>query len=169
MEMLPLNWLVIVSTSLIPLLTGFLWYSDKLFGNTWMHEVGLSKAQLEGSNMGKILVLTLLLGVILSTGIMPYVIHQSHYYSILANHKELADPNSALSTSTKAFMDTYGQEFRTFKHGAFHGTLAAIFIVLPIIGINSIFERKSFKYVLIHVGYWALTLALMGGLISAFA
>jgi hypothetical protein len=47
--------------------------------------------------------------------------------------------------------------------------LAAIFIVLPIIGINSIFERKSFKYVLIHVGYWALTLALMGGVISGFA
>ena len=66
-------------------------------------------------------------------------------------------------------MDTYGGNFRTFKHGAFHGTLYSVFLVLPLIGINALFERKSWSYVWIHVGYWALTLALMGGVISAFA
>ena len=45
--------------------------------------------------------------------------------------------------------------------------LAALFVALPIIGINALFERKSAKYVALHLGYWAISLALMGGVICA--
>ena len=64
-------------------------------------------------------------------------------------------------------MDQYGQNFRTFKHGAFHGTLSGIFYAFPIIAINALFERRSWKYIWIHTGYWILTLALMGGTVCA--
>jgi hypothetical protein len=40
--------------------------------------------------------------------------------------------------------------------------------VLPLIGINSLFERKSFKYIFIHTGYWIISLALMGGVLCQF-
>ena len=33
---------------------------------------------------------------------------------------------------------------------------------------NALFEMKSAKYVLINVGYWILTFALMGGLLNAW-
>ena len=47
-------------------------------------------------------------------------------------------------------MADYGDAFRTFKHGALHGTIAGIFIALPIIGTNALFERKSAKYIFIN-------------------
>jgi hypothetical protein len=38
-----------------------------------------------------------------------------------------------------------------------------------LIGINAVFERKGFKYIAIHTAYWMLTMAIMGGIICAFA
>ena len=68
----------------------------------------------------------------------------------------------------KHFFETYGNRFRTFKHGALHGTIAALFFSLPILGTMSLFERKGFRYIAIHVGYWVVTLALMGGALCQF-
>ncbi|MFY9309226.1 MAG: DUF1761 domain-containing protein [Bacteroidia bacterium] len=69
----------------------------------------------------------------------------------------------------KDFLAKYGNNFRTFKHGVFHGVMAGFTIALPILGTNAMFERKGFKYIAINVGYWIVCLALMGGVICAFA
>jgi Protein of unknown function (DUF1761) len=167
--MLELNWLVIIASGLIPLLTGFIWYNPKVLGNAWLKSINMTEEDMKGANMPLISGLTLLFGIFLAVAVMQLVIHQTHYYSILADNKDMADPNSAISQAAKAFMDVNGSNFRTFKHGALHGTLGALFIGLPIIGINALFERRSRTYVLIHVGYWVLTMALMGGVICAFA
>ena len=89
--------------------------------------------------------------------------------SLLADEPAMKDPNSELSKTVKGLMTQYGSNFRTFKHGVFHGVLMSLFMVLPVLGINAFFERKSLKYVLINVGYWAISMGLMGGFISAFA
>ena len=65
-------------------------------------------------------------------------------------------------------INKYGNEFRTFKHGAFHGLVTVMFLILPIISMNALYENKSWKYIFIHVGYWALSLSLMGGVICAW-
>jgi hypothetical protein len=65
-------------------------------------------------------------------------------------------------------MDTYGDRFRTFKHGALHGGITSIFFVLPMIAIPAMFERRSAKYILIHAGYWFISLCIMGGIICAW-
>ena len=163
------NWVVVIVSGLIPLLTGFIWYNPKTFALPWMRTAGVTEETMQGANMGKIFGLTFLLGVFLSVAMTQVVIHQSHYYSILMGTPGMDDPNSAISVSTKAFMDSYGQNFRTFKHGAFHGTLFSLFFVLPVVAIAALFERRSWTYIWIQVGYYALTLALMGGIICAFA
>jgi hypothetical protein len=84
------------------------------------------------------------------------------------NEPGMKDPNSEISIWLNGIMDKYGNNFRTFKHGALHGTLAGIFIGLPIMGINAMFERKSWKYIFINAGFWALCLCLMGGIICAW-
>ena len=66
-------------------------------------------------------------------------------------------------------MGVYGNDFRTFKHGALHGTLTGVGIALPVVAINAMFEKRGFKYIAIHAGYWILTLLLMGGIICQFA
>jgi hypothetical protein len=43
--------------------------------------------------------------------------------------------------------------------------MTGIFIALPILATQAMFERKSLKYVLINAGYWIITLALMGGIV----
>ena len=67
------------------------------------------------------------------------------------------------------FMEVYGDRFRTFEHGALHGMMGGLFIVLPIMGTNNLFERRSFKLTLINTGYWTITLALMGGVLCQWA
>ena len=77
-------------------------------------------------------------------------------------------PGSEVNTYFMDFMSKYGSEFRTFKHGAFHGLLCGIFLFLPVLGTNALFERRSWKYILLNVGYWTISAMIMGGIISAW-
>jgi hypothetical protein len=76
------------------------------------------------------------------------------------------DTSKALP-SFQAFMTDYGSAFRTFKHGALHGFMTGLFFALPLIGVGALYERRSWKYVLIAGGYWSITCLLMGGIICA--
>jgi hypothetical protein len=73
-----------------------------------------------------------------------------------------------LKTHYDAFAEATKDSFRTFKHGMLHGIITSIFLVLPIIGINALFERRGAKYIFIHVGFWAICFALMGGILCQF-
>lgn len=159
------NFLVIFLSALIPLFIGFIYYSPKLFGTIWMQEAGVTEEKLKGGNMAKILLLAYVFSVMLGSVLMYLVIHQLSVPSILANTPGINDPNSEVSLWLKDFMAKYGNNFRTFKHGALHGVISALFFAWPIVGINALFERRGAKYIAIHVGYWVITLALMGGVI----
>lgn len=167
--MIKLNFLYVALTALIPILIGFFWYSNALFGRAWMKAAGVSEEKLKSGNMAVILIVSLVLSLLLAFSLMPMTIHQMGIYSVLGNDPTLKDPQSPNSLYIADFMDRYGSNYRTFKHGVLHGVLAALFFAMPIISINALFERRSFKYIAIHVGYWVLTLGLMGGIICAFA
>jgi hypothetical protein len=77
------------------------------------------------------------------------------------------DPTKALP-SYNAFMADYGTVFRTFKHGALHGFMSGLFFALPVIAINGLFERKSWKYIFIHAGYWIVSLTIMGAIVCGW-
>ena len=85
------------------------------------------------------------------------------------NDPDLLVEGTEINQYANDFMTRYGQNFRTFKHGLFHGVIAGLFFALPILGVNALFQRKGFKYIAINVGYWAITLGLMGGVICQFA
>ena len=88
-----------------------------------------------------------------------------HLGSIIEGKYKTPEAQAWLESSRKL----YGENFRTFKHGALHGTIAGIFFALPVFGIIALFERRSWKYVLIHLGFWVITLALMGGVLCQWA
>jgi hypothetical protein len=162
------NYLVVLSTSLIPLVLGYVWYHPAMFGKAWMESAGLCEASLNGSNMLKLFAFALLVSVMLSIMVPGLVIHQTSLESLLFGQPGMMD--RPITNPDYHFMiNKYGHAFRTFKHGVFHGLIATVFFVLPILGINALFERKSWKYIFIHLGYWALVLCLMGGVISQFA
>lgn len=161
------NLLAVFLASLIPMVLGMIWYNPKVFGTIWMHEAGLTEERLKGANMPLVFGLSFLFSFFLAFGMQFLVIHQFHFGSILMDEPGFKDPNSELSIYAKSFMDKYGNNYRTFKHGVFHGFIGGVMIALPIVAVNALFERKSFKYIAINFGYWLLSMALMGGVVSA--
>ncbi len=167
--MIHINFPVLLIAALIPLIVGFIWYNPKLFGTVWMKEAGLTPESLAGANMLKIFGFSYILSVLAAFIMQFMVIHQFGVYSVLADQPGINDATSEMGLYYADFMSKYGNTFHTFKHGVFHGVLAGIFFALPVLGINSLFDRKSFKYIAINAGFWIVTLALMGGIICQFS
>lgn len=159
------NFFILLIAAVIPMITGSIWYNPKVFGTAWIKSTGLTEEELRKANMVKVLILTYVFSFLLAFALSAIVIHQFGVMSVLVDEPGFNDPNSEIAKYYVAFMEKYGRNFRTFKHGALHGTISGITIALPIIGTLALFERKSAKYILIHTGYWMLTLALMGGVI----
>jgi len=160
---------VILGAALIPLVIGFIWYNPKVLGTAWMEASGMTKEKMEGANMGLIFGLSYLFSVMLSLAMLAMVIHQVHLNSIFIYEPGFGEAGSEIDNLIRGIMEKYGTNFRTFRHGAFHGTVGGILLSLPIIGTNAIFERKGFKYIAINVGYWVVCMILMGGVICQFA
>ncbi|HRH10240.1 MAG TPA: DUF1761 domain-containing protein [Bacteroidia bacterium] len=151
--------------AIIPLLIGFIWYNPKVFGNAWMKASDLTEEKMKGANMALIFGLTYVLSLFVAFGLISITIHQIHLFSIFADDPGAKDPNSEVGKLMAGIFEKYGSNFRTFKHGAFHGILASLMLALPLIGINALFERKGFKYIAINVGYWIVSFAIMGGIV----
>jgi len=162
------NWYILFVAALIPMIMGFIWYNPKVLGSAWIKAAGMDEEKMKGANMALVFGLAYVLSVLLALGLTPIVIHQLGIFSLLSGDPDLMKPGSESNNVFVGLMQKYGTNFRSFKHGALHGTIATILIVLPIFGTNALFERKSFKYVAINIGYWIITMALMGGTICAF-
>src|SRR5215217_4881807 len=163
------NFKLVFLTALIPLIVGFIWFNPNVFGNVWMRASGTPRP--DNVSKGKMFLtfgLVYVFGLMLSMMLMGVVIHQMSVYSVLMNEPGLNDPNSELGKYVSDFMAKYGRNFRTFKHGVLHGTMTALFFGIPVMGTVSLFEQRSFSYFAVHMGYWIITLALMGGVICQF-
>ncbi|WP_310556811.1 DUF1761 domain-containing protein [Flavobacterium sp.] len=157
-----INFIALLVSALVTLLVGMLWYSEKMFGGIWMRETGLTPEDLKKGSMLKIFGFTYLFSFFLAFIMQMLVIHQFGAMGMIGGDATKALPSYA------AFMADYGITFRTFKHGALHGFMTGLFFALPIIAINGLFERKSWKYIWIHAGYWVITLTIMGAIICGW-
>jgi hypothetical protein len=158
-----MNPIAILGAALIPTVIGFLWYNPKVFGNAWMAAADMTEEKMKSANMLVVFGVSLLLSAMLAVSVHYNVIHQAHLDSLF---------NGMTDEQTLAYLDnfkaTYGDMHRSFKHGVIHGVIMGLFFALPVMGTNALFERKGFKYIAINVGYWTVTLALMGGVICHF-
>ena len=141
MEEVSFNWLAQGAAALSALVVGFVWYHEKVFGAAWMGASGMTREKAQKGNMVVTFGLALVFAFMISTVL----------FGLLNSSEEHR-----------------AAEFMTFKHGAFHGVMLALFAALPIIGTNALFEQKGWKYIAINTGYWVVTLAVMGGIISAW-
>lgn len=156
-----MNLFAVFGSALVTLVMGFIWYHPKVFGTIWMREAGLTEADMQKGNMAKVFIITYIVSLMMTFIIMALTIHQMGAMGMVGGQPDLP----GVKPSFAAFMADYGTAFRTFKHGALHGTITGVFLVFPIMAINGMFERKSWKYIFINSGYWALTLMLMGGIL----
>lgn len=119
------------------LVVGFLWYHPKTFGNAWMRGVGMTEERMASGNMALRYGLTLLMALIISVFVAFFA----------GGHEE--------------------KVLSRLQHFAFHGVQLAGVVVMPILVIISLFEQLDFKTILINVGYWIVTLGIMGAIIGA--
>lgn len=154
-----INFIALLLSALSTLVVGFIWYHPKVFGTIWMNEAGITGEQMKGSNLILIFGMSFFYAFLISFVLQLLVIHQSIAISMVGG-----EPSKTLPTF-QAFMTDYGAAFRTFKHGALHAFMTGLFFALPIIGVGAIYERRSWKYVLIADEYWVITCMIMGGII----
>lgn len=154
--------MAIFVAALTTLVIGMIWYSEAVFGKIWMKEAGLTKEQLNNGNMLKIFGLTFVFSVLFSMMMTTLTIHQMGAAQLMGG-----DPTKALP-SYAAFINDYADAHRSLKHGAIHGFTAGLFLTMPMIAINGLFERKSWKYIAIHVGYWIIVMTIMGAIVCAW-
>ncbi|HMC02165.1 MAG TPA: DUF1761 domain-containing protein [Flavobacteriaceae bacterium] len=132
-----INWLSLIIAALTPAIVGMIYYHPKLFGNVWMKSIGLSEEDCKKQNKAVMFTVSLIMSFILSFALLN-------------------------------FNNSLGQEgeFDTFGHGAFHGLVVSIFIIMPVLVTSSMYELKNFKNIAINLVYWIITLALMGGIVD---
>ena len=166
------NLLVLAVAALIPLIVGSAWYSPLLFANAWQQAVGLTPEKARQGNMALSMGLLFIFSFFIAFALMNIVIHQFGLFSMLMDKPSqaaLADPNSSLYQLVTTLWHGHGHSFRTYKHGAFHGTLAAITLALPLIASSAVFEQRGFKYIMITWGFWLINFILMGAVICHWA
>ena len=132
------NWLSLVIAAIIPTITGVIYYSKPLAGKIWMESIGMTEEKQKEANMAVISIISLITAFIMAF--------------FLLN-----------------FNNGPGQEgeFDTFGHGAAHGLILTLFLIMPVLVSKGLYEQRSWKGILINVIYWAITLALMGGVVDA--
>lgn len=158
-----MNVIILFIAAIVPMIIGFVWYGP-LLGNAWMKEMNFTKESLAGQNMIKVFILSYIFSLLVAFFLQFIVIHQGGVFSTLLESGSTELQGDVL-VYFEDFMAKYGDNYRTFKHGALHGVMSGLFFVLPILAIIAMFERKSAKYVAINAGYWVVTLAIMGGII----
>jgi len=133
-----MNWLSILIATLIPMVLGFIYYHPKVFGNAWMASLGITPETAKKANMTLVFGLSFVMAFLLSLFVL---------YNVDGPSQE--------------------GSYDSFKHGAAHGLILSFFVAMPIMVTNGLFEQKSFKNLLINLGYWTITLVLMGGVLDA--
>ncbi|WP_339837933.1 DUF1761 domain-containing protein [uncultured Flavobacterium sp.] len=157
-----INFLAVLVAALSSFVVGFIWYNPKVFGTIWMNEIGMTDEKAKKSNMLKIFGFTFIFAFMLAFMMQVLTIHQFGALGMIGGDTTKALP------SYQAFMTDYMDAFRTFKHGAFHGFFAGLFLALPIAATNALFEQKSWKYTLVTAGYWIIVMTLMGAIVCGW-
>ena len=153
------NFLILLAAAVIPMIIGFIWYNPAVAGKAWMEAAGMTEEKIKGGNMPLIFGLSFVLALMLSFGVYVLVVHQTHLASLTFNNPD----------DLPALMEQFKTAHRSFGHGVFHGVIDSILIAIPILTTNALFERKGFKYIWVNGLYWIITIALMGGVICAWA
>jgi hypothetical protein len=154
-----INFLALLIAAITPILIGFIWYNPRVFGNIWMIEAGLNKETMKPFNVAKVFLLSFVYAFLISFVLQMLVIHQFGAIGMVGGDPSIAKPSYA------AFMADYGTAFRSFKHGALHGCMTGLFMILPVTGTGALYEQRSFRYVLVSSGFWIVSFTIMGGII----
>lgn len=144
MEEIHVNWAAVAVSALVPMVIGFLYYHPKLAGGAWMKANGFTPESIGNGPKPILYGVALLLSFLLSMWMSSNV----------------TGPGQDVAPD--------GHSYATFGHGVVHGIINTIFLLLPVLGTLSIFEKRGWGWVFVNLGYWVITFCVMGGILSAW-
>ncbi len=165
---MPVNFVAVLVAALVPTVIGFIWYNPKVFGTAWMNASGMTEEKIKGGNMPLIFGVSFVLSLLLAMYMNVLAIHQNNIDGVFMVENQVPAPGSEEAVFLADFHEKYDGLHRTFNHGVVHGIFATILFILPILGTNALFERKGWKYILVNVGYWLVTVSIMAGIVCAW-
>ncbi len=139
-----LNFLAIAVAALVPLIVGLVYFHPAVLGGPWMRVNGFTLESIGKGPNPILYVVALGLSFLLSMFVCINV----------TGPGQDAAPD--------------GHSYATFGHGTVHGVMISLLVLLPVLGTMSIFEKRGWGWVFTNLGYWMLTLAIMGGILSAW-
>lgn len=142
-----INWIAIIVAGLVPTILGALYYGP-IFGKIWMDSLGYAEEDFKGRNEALIYGSALVLAMLISMSIK------------MTNELVHKDVNSA--------GELVYSSFHTFGHGALHGAMLAITLVVPVFLSLSLFQKNSGKNMLLNAAFWIICFAIMGGILDAW-
>lgn len=155
------NFIILFAAAVIPLALSTVWYSPLLFGgDDWNRMAHIPEEKKASLPIWKTMI-SLVFNFLIACGIYGLCVHQAGVYSLVGGNAELLKTGIGA-----AFMNIYGEDFLTFKHGVFHAILASIMFVFPMLMYITIFERKGARYFWVNFTFWVLSMGLMGGIIG---
>ncbi len=163
-----LNWWLLPVVAIIPLIVGFVWYQPNVFGKAWLKSAEITKERAQSGNILILFGLAYLFSILAAYMLAMITVHQTGIAQLFFMDPIMEDANSEAMKLITSLRDNFGDRHRTFGHGFIHGIEAGLLFGLPLIGIVTLFERRSFKYAIIHIGYYMLCFGLMGGILGAY-
>lgn len=137
-----INWLAVLAAGVSSFVIGGIWYSPGLFGKIWMKENNLTENDVKKGDTGKIFGWTAVFSLLMAANLGMFL-------------TEPADcPANCVPKVDIAW-------------GATAGLLAGIW-TFSAIAIHSLFERKSWRLILINGFYSVVSLVVMGAIIGVW-
>ena len=133
-----LNWYAMLVATLMPMLIGFIYYHPKVLGGVWMRANGFTLESVGDGPKPIMFLVCLVLSFLLTFWC----------------RMQFADPHQ-----TSIDFDGNPKDWVTFQHGIVHGVFYGLLFVIPVLGTQSIFEKRPLSWVLVNAGYWILTLS----------
>ncbi len=147
MEEPHINWIALIIATLMPMVIGFIYYHPKVLGGVWMRANGFTPESV-------------------GTGPKPVMFVAATVLSLMLAfwcRLQFMDVHQ-----TSIDFEGNPHNYATFGHGIVHGIFYGLLVVLPVIGTNAIFEKRSLSYVLVNVGYWTITLVAVCAILSGW-
>lgn len=138
------NFLAVGVAALVPMIMGFVYYHPQVLGGSWMRVNGFTPESIGNGPKPVLYVVALVLSFMLSMFMCLNV----------------TGPGQDVAPD--------GHSYATFGHGVAHGVLISVLVILPVLGTMSIFEKRGWGWVFVNLGYWMVTLSVMGGILSAW-
>ncbi len=138
MEELQINWMAFATAVVAQMIVGYLWFHPAVMGKIWARSLGKTYEDLTPKNPAVTYGIAFLLTLLFTM-------------FLVAN---VTGP---------------GQEdlkFHTFQHGIVHAITLALMILLPVFGTPALFEKRDWRWVLVHVGYWFCRIGVAAGILS---